>query len=95
MDEYLIFLEDKKIECKNFTTFENFFKFYEKSEFNKIFTFYPSIGYELDYLNLHFKKYNVNLNFIYDNFDKLCWEYASSGFFKFKSQIPHFISKIN
>ena len=85
----------KKIECRNFSSFENFFKFYEKSEFNEIFTFYPSIGYELDYLNLHFKKYNVNLNFIYDNFDKLCWEYASSGFFKFKSQIPHFISKIN
>ena len=95
MDEYLIFLKEKKIECKNFPSFEDFFKFYEKSEFNEIFTFYPSIGYELDYLNLHFKKYNVNLNFIYDNFDKLCWEYASSGFFKFKSKIPHFISKIN
>ena len=95
MDEYLIFLKDKKIECKTFPTFINFFKFFEKSEFSEIFVFYPSIGYELDYLNLNFKKYGVNLNFIYDNFDKLCWEYASSGFFKFKSKIPHFITKIN
>ena len=95
IDEYLIFLKDKNIECRIFSTYENFFKFFEKSEFSKIFTFYPSIGYELDYLNLQFKKYNVKLNFIYDNFDKLCWEYASSGFFKFKSKIPLFISKIN
>ncbi len=95
MDEYLIFLKDKNIECRIFSTYENFFKFFEKSEFSEIFTFYPSIGYELDYLNLQFKKYNVKLNFIYDNFDKLCWEYASSGFFKFKSKIPLFISKIN
>ena len=95
MDEYLFFLKNKKIECRIFPTYENFFKFFEKSEFSEIFTFYPSIGYELDYLNLQFKKYNVNLNFVYDNLDKLCWEYASSGFFKFKSKIPLFISKIN
>jgi hypothetical protein len=95
IDEYISFLNTKKIECKTFSNFENFFSFFEKSEFSKVFTFYPSIGYELDFLNLQFKKFGVNLNFIYDEFDTLCWKHASSGFFKFKTKIPDFVSQIN
>ena len=95
IDEYISFLNTKKIECKTFSNFENFFSFFEKSEFSKVFTFYPSIGYELDFLNSQFKKFGVNLNFIYDEFDKLCWKHASSGFFKFKTKIPDFVSQIN
>ena len=95
IDEYISFLNTKKIECKIFSNFGNFFSFFEKSEFSKVFTFYPSIGYELDFLNSQFKKFGVNLNFIYDEFDKLCWKHASSGFFKFKTKIPDFVSQIN
>lgn len=95
IDEYISFLDTKKIECKTFSNFENFFSFFKKSEFSKVFTFYPSIGYELDFLNLQFKKFGINLNFIYDEFDTLCWKHASSGFFKFKTKIPDFVSQIN
>ncbi len=95
IEQYIFFLNANKIECKIFTTFEDFFRFFEKSEFSEVFTFYPSIGYELDFLNLKFQKSSVKLNFIYDELDKLCWEYASSGFFKFKTKIPHFINAIN
>ncbi len=95
INEYISFLKTKKIKCEIFSTYENFFSFFEKSEFSNVFTFYPSIGYELDYLSSQFKKSGINLNFIYDEFDALCWEYASSGFFKFKTKIPNFISFIN
>ena len=60
---------------------------------NLLSTPYPSIGYENDKLIEISKSQNISINYLYDSFDILCWPYAKSGFFKFKTKINYFIEK--
>ena len=52
---------------------------------------YPTVGENLDYLNLN----NIKLNFLYRNLDQFSWQYCNKGFFNFKKFIPKIISTFN
>ena len=52
---------------------------------------YPSVGENLDYLNLN----NIKMNFLYRNIDQLAWKFCNKGFFNFKNYIPKIISSFN
>ena len=49
---------------------------------------YPTVGENLNYLNLN----NIKLNFLYRNIDSFSWQYCNKGFFNFKNYIPKIIS---
>ena len=49
---------------------------------------YPTIGENLDYLNLN----NLKVNFLYRKLDQYSWPYCNKGFFNFKKYIPKIIS---
>ncbi len=49
---------------------------------------YPTVGENLDYLNLN----NLKVDFIYRNLDQFSWQYCNKGFFNFKNYIPKIIS---
>ena len=50
--------------------------------------FYPTIGENLDYLNLN----SFKINFLYRKLDQYSWQYCNKGFFNFKNYIPKIIS---
>ena len=52
---------------------------------------YPTVGENLDYLNLN----NIKLNFLYRNLDQFSWQYCNKGFFNFKNYIPKIITTFN
>ncbi len=52
---------------------------------------YPTVGENLNYLNLN----NIKLNFLYRNIDSFSWQYCNKGFFNFKNYIPKIISSFN
>ncbi|MAI76736.1 MAG: DNA photolyase [Rickettsiales bacterium] len=56
---------------------------------------YPGVGYQLDKINEASKRYDIEVKFIYDQFDLMCWPYAKAGFFKFKKKIPFFLENIH
>ena len=56
----------------------------------EIYSFYPCIGENLDYLNEN--KIN-NIKFLYREIDKFSWQYCKKGFFNFKYYIPEIINK--
>ena len=53
--------------------------------------FYPTIGENLDYLNLN----SFKINFLYRKLDQYSWQYCNKGFFNFKNYIPKIISNLN
>ena len=52
---------------------------------------YPTVGENLDYLNLN----NLKINFLYRKLDQYSWQYCNKGFFNFKNYIPKIISTFN
>ena len=52
---------------------------------------YPSVGENLDYLNLNKSK----ITFLYRKLDQYSWQYCNKGFFNFKNYIPKIISTFN
>ncbi len=52
---------------------------------------YPTVGENLNYLNLN----DIKLNFLYRNIDRFSWQYCNKGFFNFKNYIPKIISTFN
>ena len=54
----------------------------------KVIALYPTVGENLDYLNLN----NFKLNFLYRKIDQYSWQYCNKGFFNFKNYIPRIIS---
>jgi len=64
------------------------------SEIKKIencYGLYPTVGENLDYLNLN----NIKLDFLYRKLDQYSWQYCNKGFFNFKNYIPKIISTFN
>ncbi|WP_075483741.1 FAD-binding domain-containing protein [Candidatus Pelagibacter communis] len=49
---------------------------------------YPTVGENLDYLNLN----NIKLNFLFRKLDQYSWQYCNKGFFNFKNHIPKIIT---
>ncbi len=52
---------------------------------------YPTVGENLDYLNLN----NSKIDFLYRKLDKNSWQYCNKGFFNFKNFIPKIISSFS
>ncbi len=49
---------------------------------------YPTVGENLDYLNLN----NIKTDFLFRKLDQYSWQYCNKGFFNFKNYIPKIIS---
>ena len=94
LEDYLLQLKKKSVHIETFENEKDFLKFLFINKVKNIYSFYPGIGRQLDILTKLAKNNNLKLYFKYDQFDKLCWPYASSGFFKFKKEIPRFIENI-
>ncbi len=52
---------------------------------------YPGISSNLDIINKYSNQKKITINYIYREEDLSYWNYANSGFYKFK---PHFIDLI-
>ena len=57
----------------------------------KIIALYPTVGENLDYLNLN----NLKIDFLYRKLDQYSWKYCNKGFFNFKNYIPKIITTFN
>ena len=77
-------LKDKSIDCEviDISQIKNIENHY---------CLYPTVGENLDYLNLN----NLKIDFLYRNLDQLAWQYCNKGFFNFKNYIPKIISTFN
>ena len=77
-------LKDNSIECE-------VIDISEIKNIEKCFGLYPTVGENLDYLNLN----NIKLDFLYRDLDRFSWQYCNKGFFNFKNYIPKIISTFN
>ena len=93
MEEYIKWLKNSGVTKINILQENKLNDFFNNKNL-EIFTIYPCIGYEQDLLNLISKKFGVTFNFIYDEYDLVCWPYAKAGFFKFKIKIEHILENI-
>ena len=77
-------LEGKSINCEIASIDEI------KNITENIYAIYPSIGENLDFINLNKLK---NIEFLYKKIDQFSWQYCNKGFFNFKNYIPKIIQK--
>jgi len=77
-------LEEKSINCEIININEI------KNITENIYAIYPSIGENLDFINLNGLK---NIQFLYRKLDQFSWQYCNKGFFNFKNYIPKIIQK--
>ena len=57
-----------------------------------VYALYPTIGENLDYLQLNQLK---NIEFLYRKIDQFSWQFCNKGFFNFKNYIPKIVTKFN
>ena len=57
-----------------------------------VYSLYPTVGENLDYLQLN--QLN-NIEFIYREIDQFSWQFCNKGFFNFKNYIPKIVTKFN
>ena len=62
-------------------------------EFKSLDAIYPYVGENQDYILKLKSKYNLDLNYIYDEFDVFCWQFSKKGYFNFKQNIPKILAK--
>ncbi len=62
------------------TNIENLFY-----DYNSIDVIYPGVGHNLDLINRYANQNQIKINFIYRDEDLVYWNYADSGFYKFKN----------
>ena len=78
-------LKDQSIDCNSIDISE--IKYINEN----YVALYPTVGENLDYLNLN----SLKLNFLYRKLDQYAWQYCNKGFFNFKNYIPKIISTFN
>ena len=78
-------LKDQSIDCNSIDISEI------KNINENYVALYPTVGENLDYLNLN----SLKLNFLYRKLDQYAWQYCNKGFFNFKNYIPKIISTFN
>ena len=76
-------LKDKSIDCE-------IIDISEIKNIENYYGLYPTVGENLDYLNLN----NLKVDFLYRNLDELAWQYCNKGFFNFKNYIPKIITNL-
>ena len=57
-----------------------------------VYSLYPTVGENLDYLQLN---QSNNIEFIYREIDQFSWQFCNKGFFNFKNHIPKIVTKFN
>jgi len=57
-----------------------------------VYALYPTVGENLDYLQINELK---NIEFIYREIDQFSWQFCNKGFFNFKKHIPKIVTKFN
>ena len=77
-------LKAKSIDCK-------VIDINEIKKIENCYALYPTVGENLDYLNLN----NIKIDFLYRKLDQYSWQYCNKGFFNFKNYIPKIISSFN
>jgi len=78
-------LKDQSIDCNSIDISEI------KNINENYVALYPTVGENLDYLNLN----SLEINFLYRKLDQYSWQYCNKGFFNFKNYIPKIISIFN
>ena len=86
-----LLMKDQKQRLKNKSIDCEIIDISEIQNIENYYALYPTVGENLDYLNLN----NVKINFLYRNLDQLAWQYCNKGFFNFKNYIPKIISNFN
>ena len=63
-----------------------------KKIIEEIYALYPTVGENLDFIEINQLK---NIKFLYRKLDQFSWQYCNKGFFNFKNYIPKIITKFN
>ena len=86
-----LLIEDQKQRLKAKSIDYEMISISEIKDIQNCYGLYPSIGENLDYLNLN----NSKITFLYRKLDQYSWQYCNKGFFNFKNYIPKIISTFN
>ena len=86
-----ILIEDQKQRLKAKSIDYEMISISEIKDIQNCYGLYPSVGENLDYLNLN----NSKITFLYRKLDQYSWQYCNKGFFNFKNYIPKIISTFN
>ncbi|MDC2990709.1 DNA photolyase [Candidatus Pelagibacter sp.] len=84
-------IEDQKQRLKAKSINYEVISISEIKDIQNCYSLYPSVGENLDYLNLN----NSKITFLYRKIDQYSWQYCNKGFFNFKNYIPKIISTFN
>ncbi len=84
-------IEDQEQRLKNQSIDCKIIDISELTNIENYYGLYPTVGENLDFLNSN----NLNIDFLYRNFDQLAWQYCNKGFFNFKNYIPKIVSSFN
>ena len=84
INNQIVNLENKSFNCKiiNIQDLKNIKE--------NLLALYPSVGENLDFINLNNLK---NISFLYRKIDQFSWKYCNKGFFNFKNYIPKIIQE--
>jgi len=86
-------LQDQLKRLKNLSIDCEIIKIEDIKKFSDVvYALYPSVGENLDFINLNKLK---NIQFLYRKIDQLSWQYCNKGFFNFKNYIPKIIQNIS
>ncbi len=86
-----LLIEDQKQRLKVKSIDYEMISISEIKDIQNCYGLYPSVGENLDYLNLN----NSKITFLYRKLDQYSWQYCNKGFFNFKNYIPKIISTFN
>ena len=86
-----LLIEDQKQRLKAKSINYEVISISEIKDIQNCYSLYPSVGENLDYLNLN----NSQITFLYRKLDQYSWQYCNKGFFNFKNYIPKIISTFN
>ncbi len=86
-----LLIEDQKQRLKAKSIDYEVISISEVKEIQNCYSLYPSVGENLDYLNLN----NLKITFLYRKLDQYSWQYCNKGFFNFKNYIPKIITTFN
>ena len=86
-----LLIEDQKQRLKAKSINYEVISINEIKDIQNCYSLYPSVGENLDYLNLN----NSKITFLYRKLDQYSWQYCNKGFFNFKNYIPKIISTFN
>jgi len=86
-----LLIEDQKQRLKTKSINYEVISISEIKDIQNCYSLYPSVGENLDYLNLN----NSKITFLYRKLDQYSWQYCNKGFFNFKNYIPKIISTFN